>query len=77
VQRITEMLRRPETILDASRPEDVDADDWGQALGRLLKDIRDALMCDPGNCPEADVTRREMGETASLRDSLSKWAGDG
>jgi len=64
-------------MLDASRPEGVDADDWGQALGRLHEDIQVALLCDPGNCPEADLTRREMGEIASLKHSQSKRAGDG
>ena len=60
-QKITDVLRKPETILEAGRPQGWEGEKWKQALGRLHNDIQVALLCDPGNCPEADVTRREMG----------------
>jgi len=77
VQRITEVLRKPEVILEAGQPQGVGSEAWGRAVTRLHDDIQVAFLCDPGNCPEADVTRREMGDPppplpspVSLRDAI-------
>jgi len=70
VQRITEVLRKPEVILEAGQPQGVGSEAWGRAVTRLHDDIQVALLCDPGNCPEADVTRREMG--LQYEDKLSE-----
>lgn len=60
-QKITEALRNPELVHNLNKPDNASQTEWEDRLTRLQQDISTALLCDPGNSPSADITRRETG----------------
>ena len=61
VQKITEALRNPALVQKIIKSDSTSEADWCDRLTRLQNDINTALLCDPGNSPSADITRRETG----------------
>lgn len=65
-QKITKILRSPQLVLEAEKPASFEYAAWQERKLQVLADIQIALLCDPTNSPEADITRRDTGTTLFL-----------